>query len=297
MPVLQVVSSAPRVGKTAVAVGIAQGLARAGQRVTLARTGKGAEAEADARTFTRYLFATSAGRVLAATEVAAKEGETLIVEPDAGEPLDVPAVLVVRGQASEGDVALAQKLGERLVGTIATCVTEPKTEEVARQLTDAGLRPIALLPEDYTLAAPSVADVAAALSAEVLFEGENWDEAIGDLVVAPIYTDPARPHFNRFGAKAIITPYYKTDLLLAALESEPVCVIATGGGRPIHYVIDRAQHSPTTVLLSTRPTLESVNELADTWTAGRFQGERKAEAIARLMEGRVDFASLARKLS
>jgi BioD-like phosphotransacetylase family protein len=298
MPILQVVSASPASGKTAVAVGLAQGFARAGHRVQLVRSGTGGGAEADARTFARLLFASSPGRVVQSSQVAPAEGELLLVEGDAGTvPLpSAQAIVVVRGQPSEGDVALAKSLEARLVGTIATLVAAPRTEDVARELTNAGMRPIALLPEDQPLAAPSVSQIASALKAEVLFEGESWEEAVENVVVAPIYTDPAKPHFERFDAKCILTPYYKTDLLIAAIESDPVCVVATGGKQPSAYVIDRAQHSPTTLLLSPDETLQSVNALADTWTESRFGGERKSEAIARVMEGRIDFEALGRKL-
>jgi BioD-like phosphotransacetylase family protein len=298
MPVLQVVSASERSGKTAIAVGLAQGLARAGHRVRLLRTGRGEGAEADARTFASLLFAASTGSVVEPASVSAAENEIVVVEADAG---DIPlssklALIVVKGEPSEGDVALARSVGDSLVGTIATLVLQPRTEQVARDLTNAGMRPLALLPEDRAIAAPSVGEVASALDARVLFEGENWDETVENVIVAPIYTDPARPHFRGFQAKAILTPYYKTDLLLAAIESDPVCVVATGGGNPSAYVIDRAQHSPTTLLLSRDETLQTVNALADAWASGRFRSERKAEAIARLMEGRLDFTSLARKL-
>lgn len=298
MPILQVVSASPRSGKSAVAAGLAQGFARVGHKVTLARAGTGTAAEADARAFAAYLFATSTGTPIDPKTLSAAQGEIIIVEIDAGAtPMAQPGLVVLRGSPAEDDAGLAKSLGQHLVGTIALGVTAPRTEAVARDLTNADMRPLALLPEDLALAAPSVGDVSAALEAKVLFEGENWDEAVEHVIVAPIYTDPARPHFRRFDAKAILTPYYKTDLLIAAIESESVCVVATGGKQPNDYVIDRALHSPTTLLLSPRETLESVNALADAWGSSRFQGERKAEAIARLMDGRIDFAALARKLS
>jgi len=299
MPVLQIVSAEPLVGKTTVAAGLARGLASAGSRVQLLRTGAGEAAAADAETFASLTFVSSPGQPVAVDRIAAGGGsELVLVEADAGaSPLPgAPAVLVVRRRATEADSALASSLGDRLVGTVATLVPAANIEAVARDLTNAGLRPLALLPEDWQLAAPGVAELREALGADVLYDGENGLDVVESVVVAPIYSDPASPHFRRFQSKAILTPSRKSDLLIAAIESQAACVIATGGAPPSGYVLDRAQGGGTTLLLAQQTTPEAVNALGDVWAKSRFRGDLKVAAVARLFEGRVDFASLAKKL-
>jgi len=298
MPAVQIVSSKPLAGKSTLAAGIARGFAEDGARVRLERVGAGEAAAQDAKTFATLRFASSGGRASTQAPRAA-DGETLIVELDAGaEALAVtPALIAVHRTPDEADVALAKSLGNRLVGSIAVAVDPAAVEAVARELTDGGLRPLAILPEDLTLAAPSVGEIGAALNAKVLYDGDNAGEVVQDIVIAPVYADPARPHFHRFDSKAILAPFNKTDLHLAALEAGAACLVITGGRDPSPYVIDRAQHEPTTILLSSRDTPGTVNALADVWTASRFRGERKAEAAYACLKSRLDFASLARKLN
>jgi len=298
MPALLVVSSKPLAGKSTLAAGIARGFAEDGARVRLERVGAGDAAAQDAKTFATLPFASASGQALARPPRAAA-GETLIVELDAGTapPAGVPAVIAVRGAPDEADRALAESLRDRLAGSIAVAVDPASVEAVARQLTDGGLRPLAILPEDLVLAAPSVGEIGATLNAKVLYDGENADEVVEDVVIAPVYADPARPHFHRFDSKAILAPFNKTDLHLAALEARAACLVITGGRDPSPYVIDRAQHEPTTILLSSHDTPGTVNALAEVWTANRFRGGRKAEAAYAALRGRLDFASLARKLN
>lgn len=299
MPILQVVSSKPRAGKTMVATGLAQGFAAAGQRVRLLRAGSSAAARADAETFAEYTFASAPAGPVSLDDLPAAAADLSIVELDAGEqPLDARAIVVVRGKPAAQDEALARALGERLLGSIATLVAPGQVDDAARDLTNAGMRPLAVLPEDRRLAAPSVEDIRHALAADVLYEGENFLEAVEDVLVAPVYTDGARLHFERFsGTNAVLTPSYKTDLLLAAIEARASCLVITGGHRPSHYVLDRVQGEPTTILLAQHQTPAAVAALSDVWTASAFKGERKAEAIFSLLDSRLDWQGLLKKLS
>ncbi len=233
------------------------------------------------------------------TEIpAAAKGETLIVELDAGATPDakLPALIAVHGTPSDEDRALAASLGERLVGSIATSVNPGAVEDVARALTNGDLRPLGLLPEDRILAAPSVGEIEAALETRVLYDGENERQVVEDVLIGPVYADPARPHFRRFASKAVLAPFNKTDLHLAAIETEAACLVITGGHDPSPYVIDRAQHGTTTLLLSKHDTPGTVAAMADVWSRTRFRGERKAEAAYAHLEGRLDFEALARKI-
>jgi DRTGG domain len=297
MPALQVVSSQPFAGKTTIAVAIARGLAADGARVRLVRHGKGDAADEDALSFATYLFASAAEKPVTRMPSAAR-GETLIVELDSGAEPDakLPALVAIRGEPSDADIALAASLGDRLVGSIAISVNPGAIEDVARAMTNGDLRPLALLPEDHVLAAPSVGEIGVTLGARILYPGENEREVVEDVLIGPVYADPARPLFRRFASKAILAPFNKTDLHLAAIETSAACLVITGGKEPSPYVIDRAQGEATTILLAEQDTPGTVAALADVWSNTRFRGDRKADAAYAHLEGRVDFASLARKL-
>jgi hypothetical protein len=224
--------------------------------------------------------------------------EVVLVELEAGAAAlaSIPALVAVRTAPDEADKALAATLGERLIGSIAVAVDPEAIEAVARELTNGGLRPLALLAEDLALAAPSVAEIGEALGATVLHAAENENEVVEDVLIAPVYADPARPHFRRYAHKAILAPFNKTDLHLAAIETEAACLVITGGKDPSPYIIDRAHHGNTTLLLSPKDTPGTVASLGDVWSHSRFRGEGKAAAAFAALESRLDFAGLLKKL-
>jgi BioD-like phosphotransacetylase family protein len=297
MPALQVLSTTPLSGKTTIAVALARGLANDGVRVRLARVGSGEAATEDAVTFSEYLFATAEGQPLTSVPAVPRD-ETAIVELDAGaQPAAKwPAIIVTADAPSEADRNLAQSLGDSLVGSIATGIAPASIEDAARELTNGGLRVLAVVPEDRVLTSPSVGEIGAALKARVLYPGENEREVVEDVLIAPVYLDPAGAHFRRFAAKAILAPFNKTDLHLSAIEAQSACLVITGGRDPSPYVLDRAQGEPTTVYLTDRDTPGTVAALSGVWTGTRFRGERKAEAAFTQLRDRLDFSGLLKKL-
>ncbi len=297
MPALQVVSSQPFAGRSTVAVAVARGLSENGAKVRLVRHGRGDAAAQDAQSFAEYLFA-SASEKPATRRPSVSRGERLLVELDGGAEPDakLPALIAVHREPTDADEALAASLGDRLVGSIAVAVDPSRVEDIARSLTNGGLRPLALLPEDRALAAPSVSELGTTLGARVLYSGENEHEIVEDVLIGPVYADPARPLFQRFASKAILAPFNKTDLHLAAIETSAACLVITGGREPSPYVIDRAGGEATTILLAEESTSATVAALADAWSGNRFRGQRKADAAYDLLKARLDLAAFARKL-
>jgi BioD-like phosphotransacetylase family protein len=298
MPLLQVLSTSPRAGKSSVAAGIAFALARRGRTVHLYRAGGSENAAADAEAFSELPFVSALAEPVADARVAPPEGVLAIVELDAGQaPVDAPAVVVARGKPTEEFGALASALGQRLAGVVLTAVPARQTEDAARALTSAGVGVLAVLPEDRALAAPNVDDIRSALAADVMYEGENFRLPVQEVLVAPVYTDGFKLHLRRFEAsKAVLAPSYKTDLLLAAIEAEAACVVMTGGHRPSHYVLDRVQGQPTTLLLAQQQTPAAVAAMSDVWGGSPFRGEEKAAAMAAVLEARVNLDELLARL-
>jgi BioD-like phosphotransacetylase family protein len=297
MPVLQILSGQPGSGKSTVAVALAQAFAQAGRRVRIERAGDSDAATTDAESFAQYLFASSSGRPVSQLPAAAGD-EVVLVELDAGTtPFSgTPALIAVRETPTDADKALATSLGDRLIGTIAVAIDPEAIEEVARDLTNGGLRPLALVPEDLMLAAPSVSEIGTVLGATVLFAAENENEVVEDVLIGPVYADPAGPHFRRYAHKAVLAPFNKTDLHLSAIETEAACLVITGGHDPSPYIIDRAHHGTTTLLLSPKDTPGTVASLSSAWSHSRFRGDAKAAAALAGLESRLDISGLLKKI-
>lgn len=308
--VLLVASTKPRAGKTGVAAALAQLLTEAGQHTVVARllpaAGAGSEgARRDAATFgTLPVAAASEPLSLEATKglAASLRRQILVAEADSETPIAVAAgalsarvVLVLRDWSTGAlheTKAAASAGAAAVLGAVVTAVPPRRQGEAAAALVEAGLRPLAVLPEDDLLFAPTVRDLAGLLGADVRFGDGGLDAVAERLVVAAVATDPIREYFARFQHMVIFTRADKPDLALAALSASTVGLVITGGREPLSYVLERAQGTGTPLLLVKGSTVEAVQRAGEVFGQSRFAGQQKLDRLTELLRERLDVREL-----
>ncbi len=283
MPLLSVISDRAGAGKTGVAASVARDLAYAARRVWLVR-GEGANgangagnAAADARWFSTLEFAPgSASTPVAPVVIPPPSGDEVVVaELDAPLERADATILVTRGLPDEARVSEVAPAAVVALDVPASAQADAGTEI-------AGV-PLVVIVEDRTLAGFSVSEAQAVLRAETLVEGDGLDPTCDHLVIAPIGSDSGQPHLSRFESKAVVVRFDKTDQHLAALATEPACLILTGGRRPSEYLYDAASARGVPVMLSRTDTENTVIALEGIFDHTRFHGERKLERMAELL--------------
>lgn len=304
MTVILVAATAPGAGKTAVASAAAMRLAYDGRPVSVVRIlpdGAGdPNAADDGRCFAALPFPQEGQRTATAAEAAALAGATradatLILEAPRGadaaalaQQLDARVILVQRGHPAQW--ASPADLGPKLLGTVAVAVREGGLIEARAALEAAGLRPIGAIPEDRGLAAPSVAEIADRLHADIAYDSGAMDDVMEHIVIAMIGADAGRHYFQRFERKAVVVRVDKPDLILSAFSAGASCLVLTGHGSPMLYIVDRARHEEVTILLSHRSTVETMRALDDIYEGTRFQGEFKLDRMVTLADRHLDIA-------
>jgi BioD-like phosphotransacetylase family protein len=315
MRALLVASLEPHAGKTGVAAALTQRLAYAGSRAVAVRLGAEVDrrAAADAAFFATLPGARGrGGRPLAppaTSEIAEIAGEgAAIVEPQDGadvpmlaQSLDAAVVLVQRGLPDENATValqnLALLLGERFLGVVLTALAPGAERSAEATMEDAALPLLAALPEDRLLYAPTVAEIADALEAELLLGEESEEQVIEELMIGPISSDPGQAYYARRGNKAVITRSDKTDSQLAAMQTNTDCLILTGGLSPSPYTLDRASNEEVAVMLTRRDTRGAVQRLEQIFEESRFGSERKLERMAELLKQRLDWQPIGQALA
>ncbi len=280
MSVLLVASAEPRVGRSLIAAVVAYRAAREGKAVSLARYAGDDSAEPDAATFASIEHVASPGRPITADGVKAISGDA-VVEAPPGSVKELAAKLGARvlvvGTASSHDVDAPKDV---IAGRILTRVRAADVPVVSER---AGV--LAVLAEDRTLAAPSVADIAATLSAQFL---HTPDEAatIDRVMIGTVASDAAEPYFGNRVRSCVVTRFDKTDIQLAALLTAPTCMVITGGGAPSPYLVDRVRgrSEPLTLMLAPEGTVETMRQIEGLFGLSRFDGGGKLERAVALLD-------------
>ena len=309
MPALVLFSQRPRVGKTAVAVGLAQPLRQGSRPAALIRLGPPDDesAVADARCFASLgLAAGRAGQPLSSDEAAdlakGAADTAFLLELPAGEAArsgDGAAVLVERFADLDAarTASLSKTLGPSFAGLVVTATPASRLATVSAELAGQGIPLLAALPEDRLLAAPTIAEMAAALDAEALFLDGHAETIVERMTIASIAADPGQGYFVQFGPQAVIVRCDKPDLHLAALHTSTLCLILTGGQMPLAYVTERAESEGVPLLITAKDTPAAVRALEGLYASGRFGGRPKAERVAQLMAERLDHDALRKALA
>jgi len=253
MPTLLVAAPAPLSGKTTVAVACARALAKNGTKVSLERAGDDANADSDRRVF---------------SSLGAESGDAKIVEIPAGDPSAAlkeyagARVLIVATPETVAEAStIAKSMGEALAGVV---VNRARSAGGESGVGYEGVAPLAVIPEDRQLAAPSLDAVAEALKAEAMNVGEDAPRSLGRLVIASIAADPGQAYFDRTRAESVIVRSDKPDLQLAAINAGAQCLIVTGDLPVLSYVRDRVAEDETPFLrteLDTKGAVEAVEAL------------------------------------
>jgi len=314
MPTIIIASLQPGEGRTATAAGLAAGLAERDRNVRLLRirsaTGADAPAEDDARAVAMIPGCDSPNAAVTEQDAQAAAGADglTIIEAPAGPAAELASklsarVVLVAAQVDEqraGDLASeAEALGDALLGVIVTRQAERAMAGARKALEDRGLRCLAVLPEDRLLAGPTPREMAETLHASRLVDGGEEDEAVEFVMLGPVSADPGQPYFLQHGAKAVVNRFDKMDLHLAALATEPDCLILTGGQQPSPYLLDRLGGGDTnvTVLLSPEDTVRTVELVDELYGRTRFFGNRKVARASELVRQHVDIKKLASEIA
>jgi BioD-like phosphotransacetylase family protein len=280
MPITIIASSEPRVGRSLIAAAIAYRLGRAGAAVTLARLSGDDSAIADASAFASLEGIVTPGRAVAVKDIATLSGEVVV---------EVPS-----GPAQ----SLATELGARIieVATPASGATDASPDALAGRIfvrvpnaeidTFAGQPSVlAVLAEDRVLAAPAVADIAAAIDARWL-AGEGVDGSVANVMIGTVASDAAEPYFGNRARTCVVTRFDKTDVQLAALQTDLACLVLTGGGEPSPYLLDRviSSREEISVLTAAGSTVDTIRAMEPLFGLSRFEGNVKLARAVELLD-------------
>jgi len=298
MPAVLIAAPESLSGKTTIAAAIAGRLSEGGKTVALARLAGDAHAAADARFFAGLPFNADPRPELEAA--AAGQADVTLVEAPAGDARAALGALagkaVVVAAYSDplpaGIPSFCAALGDACAGVAVTRVPVRRLEATRDAVGAIGARLLGLIPEDRTLAAPTLGAVAEALEADSSSLNSASETVIDRPIISSISADPAQGYFARYSPNAVIVRGDKPDQQLGALNAGAPCLIVTGGLPVLSYVEERAAGEGIPVLRTPYDTVAAVERLEALYGATPFCGRAKVERIAGLA-GELDISALA----
>lgn len=224
-------------------------------------------------------------------DVVVIEG-TSDVSRSIAETLDA-RVLVVEGYSKEPKTARYQDFGKRLVGVVLNKVPKNRVEQARAQLSKAGIDALGALPEDRTLLALTIGEMAEHIKGEILHGADRSSELVENFMLGAFPVDPGIDYFARKTDKAVILRSGRPDMQLAALATSTKCLVLTGKTAVTPGVLFLAEDKNVPVILAKDDDVTSVvSKIDDVIGKDKLNESKKLPRISGLVEQHFDFQAL-----
>ncbi len=289
MATILVASDRGGAGKTAICAGLAAEMRRRGRS---ASTPDAIDAAAGARP-------AADGGDVAVVEVssALSEAETA----RAAEALDASVVLVCGGGPGADASALGpwrDALGGRLLGAVVNGLTRYMGHDartrLAPEMRSEGVAALGVIPEDRSLLAVTVGDIASHLGGRFILYEEEDGALVEHIMVGGLGLDSGTLYFGLRENKAVVIRGDRPDIQMAALATPMACMVLTMGIEPIEYVLNEADLEEAPLIVVEPGTLETMDALATVQDGARFDHPAKVERMAELVRLHVDVEAIER---
>jgi BioD-like phosphotransacetylase family protein len=229
----------------------------------------------------------------------ARGGLINLAAPAVAELLAAKALIITRyeGDSSVEDLLAAPAvLGDRLLGVIFNYATPANYEHlkksVAPCLEKRGIPVFGVVPQDDTLGAISLAELAQGLGAKVLCGEKGLQALAKNILVGAMGPQSAAKYLQQVDDKIVVTGGDRPDIQLAALQTSTRGLLLTGNLHPSNVILKRAQELGIPVLLAGKDTFTVVEEVDRLKGKLRLRGEVKVARAKELYAQEVDLARL-----
>ncbi len=213
--------------------------------------------------------------------------------------MQAQAVVVARYDADfsvENVLVAPALLGDGMLGVIFNCASGAAQEHLQQIIVPClekkGVAVLGIIPEDDTLRAVSVRELAAGLRAKVLCGEKGLEGLAKHFLVGAMGPQSAAKYLQRVEDKVVVTGGDRPDIQLAALQTSTRGLVLTGGLHPSEVILKRAREVGVPVLLVAADTFTVVEEVERLRGRLRVRGEIKVARARELFAQHVDLPRL-----
>lgn len=198
-------------------------------------------------------------------------------------------------------VSACQGFSQSLAGVVINGVTEYRKRAVAQglvaDLRASGLQVLGAVPEDRTLLAVTVQQIAEHLGARWVQDPVNTGAHVDRFLIGGNIMDSGHTYYGRYANQAVITRAERPDIQMASLMEDTKCLVLTGGAEPTEYVKAEAFERDVPLILVDDSTLSTAEALGGVLDRAVSHSLHKTERFSQLMRQNLDMAALNSALS
>lgn len=155
-----------------------------------------------------------------------------------------------------------------------------------------GVNVLGIIPDDISLRAPTVGEICNNISCTILACNDKMDTLVEDVLVGAMTPESALSYFRRSLRKAVITGGDRSDIQLAALQTDTSVLILTGNFYPDVRVLARAEELGVPVLLVPYDTFTTIKEIASLSGRIKATNTHKIQIAKDLVQNHVNWKDI-----
>lgn len=223
------------------------------------------------------------------------------ISSDLAAALDATVVIVdCYSKEAARAVDSYQDFGEPLLGVVLNRVPGRQVEraqsEASARFSKAGVNLLGILPEDRTLFALTVGELAEHVQGEILRGDEKSAELVENFMLGANIVDHGPDYFGRKANKAVVLRSERPDMQLAALQTSTSCLVITGDTDLMPVVLQEAEAKNVPIILTGDDITAIAANIEDALDKTRFNQENKLPRLTEIMAQHFDFPTLYKRL-
>jgi BioD-like phosphotransacetylase family protein len=293
---LYVVSAKEAAGKTAICAGLGRYLQANGKKVGYLRPGEAASGDAAFMKEALSLAEDSAtlcppsGDLKKAYDTVAVGKDVVIIEGTAAKD---PGGRVIAVEVY-GDTGGYAEYDESLLGVIINKVPSSQLQRVREEASARGINILGVLPENRSLLAVTVGELAERLRGRILNDDDKAAELVENYMLGAMVVDSGLDYFGRQSRKAAVIRGDRPDMQLAALETPTSCLVLSGAGEaPIYSVMEKAEGRGIPIIATDSSADDIIASIEDMLAGSRFSQIKKLPRLAEMIQQHLDLKAVA----
>jgi BioD-like phosphotransacetylase family protein len=188
--------------------------------------------------------------------------------------------------------------GADLLGVIINKVPESRLKSeldaAGARFQTAGIKVLGVIPENRTLLAITVAELAESIGGKILNQSEKSGELVENYMLGAMIVDSGLEYFGRKDRKAAIIHQDRPDMQLAALETATSCLVLSGSENPpLYNVMYKAENRGIPIIATGAGVNDIVAKIEATLLKTKVNQAGKLKKLAEVVGQNLDIKALA----
>jgi BioD-like phosphotransacetylase family protein len=292
---LYIVAVEKGAGKTAVCAGLTINLLNSGKKVAYEKLQNDGDTGFMKKITGLAEKADNADIALVEAVVGSKTNDTLSksVYKAAKDAKAKVVALEVYSDKAPDYTGVYKGFGESLLGVIVNKVPQSQVkrvkEESGQRFGAAGIKVLGVIPENRTLLAITVGELAGAIEGTIIRDSEKSGELIENYMLGAMVVDSGLNYFGRKNQKAAIIRQDRPDMQLAALETSTACLVLSGSKEPpIYNVLNKAAEKNIPIISTGTAVTDIVTGVEKALSPLKLNQEQKLTKLGEIVRQNLD---------